>query len=450
MKNNMKKIIYIMTLGILFLASYGQANAAWNTYPSDCPNPLSIGNYTTGQGIQDGSNGCWTRKSVSADAGQTINVAVFYDNTNTTNADNVVIRINQSPAGSMTSKNSTYSFSGNLTSSSVGSLSLSQVTANLSSSETLTFSKSRLYKKGSTSGVTLPNGQTGYEAFNGGLSMGTIAKDDWGTILFSFSIGKTVTPEVCKDTTATNYGGALPCTYPQKVCTINTFTSNSTSINKGSTATLSWTTSNCNSVNLSTIGAVGEQGSYTVQPNSTTTYALNASGASGSASKTITISVNDTQPTQLCDIKDFGSNPTTINKGSSATLYWETKNCSSVKISGVSDVVNGRKTVNPQVTTTYTLTATGASGSSDSSSVKITVNQPAPQACSIDSFNSNYSTIDKGEVVKLSWNTTNCSSANISGTSVTVDGNKDYTPQATTTYTLTATGASGSSDSSSL
>src|SRR5680860_274823 len=121
MKKNMKKIIYLILVGVLFLVSFGSADAAWNTYPSDCPNPLSIGNYTTGEGIQDGSNGCWTRTSVSADAGQTINVAVYYDNTNNTDANSVVIKLNQSPSGTMTSKNSRYTFSGSLNSSSVSS-----------------------------------------------------------------------------------------------------------------------------------------------------------------------------------------------------------------------------------------------------------------------------------------------------------------------------------------
>jgi hypothetical protein len=429
MKNNMKKIIYMLTLGILFLASYGQASAAWNTYPSDCPNPLSIGNYTTKEGIQDGSNGCWTRKTVSADAGQTINVAVYYDNTNNADANNTTINLTQSPAGSMTSKNSSYSFSGNL-GSSVGSLSLSQVRANLSSSETLTFSQAKWYKKASNSGISLPSGQTGYEAFNGGLDMGTIAKGDWGTILFSFTIGKAV--------------------QPPSTCTIDSFTASPSSITSGSSSLLNWNTTNCTSVSISpNIGNVAVDGSYSVSPTNTTIYTLTAVGSDGGIqTKSVTVVANSVV-VPSCLINNFTASPTYITSGGSSLLAWNTSNCTNVIISnlGYSVPLSGSQTVWPTYTTTYILTASDASGTLQTRTVIVSVdNNNNNNTCSIDYFSASPTYITSGGSSVLNWNTSNCTNVTISnlGYNVPISGSQTVWPTYTTTYVLTATGSYGS------
>ena len=318
----MKKTIYMIAVGILFLASSQLASAAWNTYPSDCPLPLSVGNYTTGDGIQNGSNGCWTKTNVSASAGQTINVAVYYDNTNGSDADATVINLTQSPAGSMSSKNSSYTFSGNITSYNTGSLYLSPVSVNLSSSETLTFSQAKWFKKGSSSGVSLPGGQNGSSAFTGGLSMANIANGDWGTVIFSFSVGTTIAPQVCedpsasnyhlgtgsctyppqlcKDINATNYNVSYPCLYPQAICSISNFSASRSSIVSGESSLLSWNTINCNPVTIyPTLNSVNTSGSQSVSPTSSMVYTLTALGLNGvSQTKTTTVSV--TQPAVTC------------------------------------------------------------------------------------------------------------------------------------------------------
>jgi len=530
MKKYMKKIIYMFVLGIIFLASSGQVSAAWNTYPSGCPNSLSIGNYSTGEGIQDGSNGCWTRKSVSASAGQTINVAVYYDNTNTTDANNTVINLVQSPAGSMTSKNSTYSFYGDLNSS-AGSLSLSQVTANLSTSQTLTFSQSKWYKQGSSSGVSLPNGQTGYEAFSRGLSLGTIAKGDWGTVIFSFSIGTTVVPQICTDNTAINYGGALPCVYPEPVyCTISNFTANPTSITSGQLTTLSWNTENCTSASISTIGGVNISGSRVVSPTQTTTYILTADNKT----KSLVVTVNPIP--QVCEINNFTANPTSIKAGGFTTLNWNTTNCTNATISNLNYNIptSGVQNVWPTQTTTYKLTARNTHGFVERSIVvhvsiivpqicqdpaainylgslpcvypqlicrditasnylgllpcvypqlicrditannylgslpcvypidvcmdpsannykksQICIYPPTYNFCRISSFTSSTTSIKEGDIVTLSWNTTNCNSVHISGIgSVSSSGSRSVYPTSTTTYNISASGNSGSDSNS--
>lgn len=490
MKNFMKKIIYVMALGILFLASAGQASAAWNTYPSDCPQPLTIGNYTTGEGIQDGSNGCWTRKSVSASSGQTINVAVYYDNTNNANANNVVINLNQSPAGSMSTTNSSYSFSGNLTSS-VGSLSLSQVTANLSSSQTLTFSQAKWFKKASTSGVSLPSGQTGYEAFNGGLSMGTIADGDWGTIIFSFSVGSTVEPQLCKDTSAINYNGDLPCRYAEQLCKdtsainyngtlpcryaeqlckdtsasnynqplpcvwtpvknyckITRFDASDTSIDKGDSVKITWDTDYCNSVYISGLGNVQASGSRSFTLNSDRNFTINASGTYGSDSDSVTVSVNDNNDND-CKITNFDADDTSIEEGDSVDLEWDTTDgCDYVNITGVKNGLDTSDSysVRPTSTRTYTLYAYG-NGGSDTETVKIYVddNNNDQNTCYVNSFTASNTRINAGGTTNLRWDTEDCTSVSISYLgNVRTSSNQTVQPINNTNYILTAYGSNG-------
>jgi uncharacterized repeat protein (TIGR01451 family) len=212
----MKKIIVGFIAFALLLGAHSAFAAGWNQYPSDCPVPLAIGNYTTGDGIRNGSSGCWTQTSVTMQPGQVINIDIFYDNTTGADAGNTVIHLTQSPAGSMSNTNSTYTFSGNLTSSN-GSLPLGSATANIASPQTVTFAKAKLFPHGSSTGIDLPGGQSGFEAFGSGLNLGTIAKDDWGNIVMSFNVG-TSSVQVCQDTSASNYNVSYPCQYPQQLC----------------------------------------------------------------------------------------------------------------------------------------------------------------------------------------------------------------------------------------
>jgi peptidoglycan-associated lipoprotein len=73
------------------------------------------------------------------------------------------------------------------------------------------------------------------------------------------------------------------------------------------------------------------------------------------------------------------ANPTTINKGDSATLSWSSTDATSLTISPeVGTVVaQGSTKVSPSDSTTYTITATGPGGSADSSA-RVTVAAPPP------------------------------------------------------------------------
>ena len=107
---------------------------------------------------------------------------------------------------------------------------------------------------------------------------------------------------------------------------------------------------------------------------------------------------------------------------------------------------SGMVTVNPTADTTYTLTATSAGTNTYSEMRTLTVNVDLPLEPAIGSF-SGTTPITEGETAILTWTTTNAESVTITA----VDGNipdemvasgmVEVMPTATTTYTLTATGA---------
>ncbi len=78
---------------------------------------------------------------------------------------------------------------------------------------------------------------------------------------------------------------------------------------------------------------------------------------------------------------------TSVQSGSPVVLTWSSTNADSASIDqgvgSVTPVEGGSTMVNPTATTTYTLTVTGADGSTETASVEITVSSGAP---SVDSF----------------------------------------------------------------
>lgn len=70
-----------------------------------------------------------------------------------------------------------------------------------------------------------------------------------------------------------------------------------TTINKGESVKLTWTTTNATNVSIAPqVGAVTPQGSTSVSPSDSTTYTLTASGDGGNATSTVSISVSQPPP----------------------------------------------------------------------------------------------------------------------------------------------------------
>lgn len=146
------------------------------------------------------------------------------------------------------------------------------------------------------------------------------------------------------------------------------------------------------------------------------------------------------------------ASPVTVYVGSQSTLTASCTNATSASIdNGVgsfTSAAGGTKAVFPAVTTTYTLTCTGAGGASQKSvTVTAVPRPPVPTA----SLTASPSTITKGGSSTLSAVCTNSTLASINnavGAVPAAGGSKIVAPTVTTTYTLTCSGAGGTSVSS--
>jgi hypothetical protein len=247
------------------------------------------------------------------------------------------------------------------------------------------------------------------------------------------------------------------------------FSINPAVINSGSSAALIWAVSEANSVSIDQgIGNVSLSGDKLVSPTATTTYTITASGAGGTMTKSVILTVNPPV------VATFSINPNVIDVGQSATLQWNVMGADSVIIDqGVGDVPPvGSKVVAPNYTTTYILTA-NSSCCSVSKAAVLTVGslhtnllpfgypQGNPygypygypympqyrytnQAPVIDIIHSSPDTISPGESATIQWYVTDATAVYITSIgSVPSSGSITVSPLGTTTYYLTANNAFG-------
>lgn len=226
---------------------------------------------------------------------------------------------------------------------------------------------------------------------------------------------------------------------------VTRFDASPANISAGQTTTLTWIVQGATSVSINNgVGNVANSGSTQVTPSATTTYTLTATGPAGSitASATVTVGEGGVGNPQILR---FEANPLSIQPGQQTTLSWTTTGANTVSISGVGAVTpNGSTSVSPTQTTTYTLTATSTDGRSVTSPITITVaTGNIPQ---VVVFVATPQNIDAGSSTKLCWQVTGATSIKIDpgvGSNLNANDCATVSPTATTTYTLTATNASG-------
>ena len=216
-----------------------------------------------------------------------------------------------------------------------------------------------------------------------------------------------------------------------------------TTIQAGSTATLSWTSTNAATAEIdNNVGIVPVSGSKTVTPDATTTYTITVSNTVLTATATTQIIVTSPPPSVI-----ISASPAAIVSGGSSTLTWTTTNAATASIdNGVGTVpVNGSVSVSPTATTTYTITATGSGGSA-STSVKVTVETALPTI----TFSATPDTIPPAGSSTLAWTTTDATAVSIDQGIGAVDQNGSHavTPTSETIYKLTATGPGGTATAS--
>ena len=180
-------------------------------------------------------------------------------------------------------------------------------------------------------------------------------------------------------------------------------------------------------------------GSKTVTPDmstAATTYTLTASDGSGNDTATAKVTIN--APGITCS-----ASPALIDPGGESELTWSATSAKSVSINqgvgSVTPVAGGSKSVSPSRRTTYTLTATGSASRTATCAVTVKVR---PR---IDTFKASPSSITRGGSSTLSWTTTNATSVTLSGhpSVSSLNSSQTVVPWKTTTYTLTARNADG-------
>ncbi|MBW2644169.1 MAG: hypothetical protein JRC89_12600, partial [Deltaproteobacteria bacterium] len=145
----------------------------------------------------------------------------------------------------------------------------------------------------------------------------------------------------------------------------------------GESATLTWSFANADTCVIKPgIGTVDVNGSIQVSPTETTTYTITASGLGGTATDSITITVDDLSPPTA----SISASPTSITPGQSSTLTWTSSNAQNAHIdNGIGAVsVDGSTFVSPTATTTYTITVTGPTGSASAQALVMVTGNPAP------------------------------------------------------------------------
>ncbi len=197
--------------------------------------------------------------------------------------------------------------------------------------------------------------------------------------------------------TASNVAGSVTCSVPVKVDThhepkpfsCDYFNSNKTVVEKGESFTLSWGTTNADSVSINNgIGSVADDGTHTTSIQDDETYVLTATKGNKQVTCSRSIEVDEDEDDDDDDDDDHGggsSSPScdmdisdkNIEAGDKITLSWDTTRADEVVIKDNhgrtildtddldrddrSDFYDGDITLRPTKNTTYTLTASKGS-----------------------------------------------------------------------------------------
>jgi len=140
----------------------------------------------------------------------------------------------------------------------------------------------------------------------------------------------------------------------------------------------------------------------------------------------------------------LSADPEIILINESSTLSWTSSNAGSISIDqGIGTVSSiGAHIVSPGRTTTYTITAVGPAGATTKS---VTVNVIDPSVPPTVTLTSYPEVVYAGVNATLSWSSTNATSCVITPDigGVDLSGTIKVSPEATTTYTISATGPAG-------
>ena len=229
---------------------------------------------------------------------------------------------------------------------------------------------------------------------------------------------------------------------------IKAFTADPLALTVGEESVLSWEVEGADTVTLDgeTVDATG---TMTVAPEADTTYTLVAVNRRGETEAEVTIGVRQVDDPPLIAV--FSADPDTIAPGESSTLSWHVAGADTISITPDINAVPpsqaaGSRSVSPETTTRYTLTASNANGVV-TEDVTVTVKTPGVEdgLPVIASFSASPEGINAGESSTLSWFVENATDISISPAigSVDAEGSMEVSPTTTTTYTLRASNSEG-------
>ena len=295
--------------------------------------------------------------------------------------------------------------------------------------------------------ITTGGGQTVIDTAE---NSGTVTTDALGTTT-TFTL--TATGEgssLTRSVTVTVNDGQSPI--------INNFNADPATIAEGASTTLTWSTANAASVDITAsdntviVSMGGPSGSMSVSPLSDETYTLVARSSSGeTTSGTVTVTVT---PAGAARIISFTVTPNQITAGQTAVLAWDTAQATQVLVTAGGTTLSdsaapqGNVTVMPTQTTTYELTAVSPAGNA-TDSVTLTVGVRPPM---IESFEADPALVAAGDPTRLRWSVDpNTELVTIRNGATVVTSTPAITGSVlavvaagTTTYTLEASNAGGS------
>ena len=309
----MKKIMFSMiAFAAALFSSVATSHAqSFNTDPRDLATVLVARGSATAGSV----NGQW-QSSVSAVPGDTIGVQLYYHNTGSTTANNVAVGIGPR----VSAQSTTHIMKGGILVNGYV-VKTGSATVQLSQPATLTFIDAQWFPNQSTTGQSID----GNALFaNYGFSVGSLPPG-WsaqGTVVARYRVGDAVNP-------------------PQTNCTVDSFNASPTIVGSGGYTTLSWSTTGCDYVtidgeNFPANGSISRGPLYSGK-----SYELRGvKNGNVTSARTVFVSVNQIN-NQQCSVTSFYALPTTINSGTSTTLYWNTFGCDYVTIDGENFPANG-------------------------------------------------------------------------------------------------------------
>lgn len=244
--------------------------------------------------------------------------------------------------------------------------------------------------------------------------------------------------------------------------TVNLST-NTTTVNSGQTATLTWSSTNATYCTLSggsvSTGNQSASGSYTFVPSSSATYTLtcyNVNNQSSSAS--VYITVNGTSGGNV----NLTATSTTVTTGQQMTLSWSapsgTSYCNLLNTTNNVTLANNLGVsssfvVYPAQTTTYQLNCFNSSNNSTGTGT-IVINVNGSTSGITSTLTANTTNVSANQPVVLTWSSVNASYCNISGgstslTNQSTSGSTTVYPTTNTTYYVTCYNGNGQASNTS-